>query len=207
MSRTSSGLELQVRSGEAARAQADALAQLRIQVFREFPYLYEGSLEYEREYLESYFQCENSVIAVARTADGRVVGATTGLPLAASGAEAAEVQRPFLEQGWSLSEVFYLGESVLLPELRGQGLYREFFAVRESHARRLGQVVATFAAVERPPHHPRRPRGYAPLDAVWAHFGYVKSERLVTHFRWRDVGDSEETEKPMRFWLKRLRPG
>ncbi len=29
----------------------DVLGKLRIRVFREFPYLYDGSLEYERDYL------------------------------------------------------------------------------------------------------------------------------------------------------------
>ena len=40
----------------------EELAALRIEVFRDFPYLYEGSLEYEKEYLNTYSQSADSMI-------------------------------------------------------------------------------------------------------------------------------------------------
>ena len=45
-------------TGPAARPYAGALAQLRLSVFRAYPYLYEGDLAYETEYLETkpYFK-------------------------------------------------------------------------------------------------------------------------------------------------------
>ena len=56
------------------------LAQLRIRVFRDFPYLYEGDLDYERRYLETYTRSPGSVIVLVF--DGNdIVGASTGLPL------------------------------------------------------------------------------------------------------------------------------
>lgn len=44
----------EVRGGEAERF-VDGLASLRIRVFRDFPYLYEGDRQYERRYLRTYF--------------------------------------------------------------------------------------------------------------------------------------------------------
>ena len=41
-------------SGPALEPWLDALGALRIRVFREYPYLYDGTLEYEREYLRTY---------------------------------------------------------------------------------------------------------------------------------------------------------
>ena len=41
------------------------LAALRIRVFREFPYLYEGTTDYEREYLHTDIQAPNAIIVVA----------------------------------------------------------------------------------------------------------------------------------------------
>ena len=40
--------------GAALEAALDDVARLRIAVFRDWPYLYDGSLEYEREYLTTY---------------------------------------------------------------------------------------------------------------------------------------------------------
>ncbi len=38
-----------------------SLAQLRIEVFREFPYLYDGDLDYEETYLDTYLQSDKSI--------------------------------------------------------------------------------------------------------------------------------------------------
>src|SRR5690606_17923419 len=109
----------------------NALAELRIAVFRDFPYLYDGSLEYEERYLRTYANSPDSVIVLVR--DGqRVVGASSGIPLAD---ETEELKRPFLEQGLDVDRIFYCGESVLLAEYRGRGLGVRFFQEREAHAR------------------------------------------------------------------------
>ena len=50
-------LRLQNFHGPELEPHLDALGTLRIAVFREYPYLYDGSLEYEREYLRSHDQC------------------------------------------------------------------------------------------------------------------------------------------------------
>jgi GNAT superfamily N-acetyltransferase len=97
-----------------------------------------------------------------------------------------------------------MGESVLLKEYRGQGLYRTFFDAREKEARHQGCTMATFCAVERPENHPLRPEHYIPLDEVWKHFGYIKNSHLKTQYSWQDVDLQEESLKPMVFWVKGL---
>ncbi len=176
------------------------LADLRIRVFREFPYLYQGSVDYERRYLDTYLRSPDSVAVLAFDGD-RVVGASTGLPLAH---ESEEFLAPFLAAGEDPQRIFYCGESVLLEEYRGRGLYRIFFAERERQARRLGLDTSVFCAVERPGDHPLRPVDYQPLDGVWRRFGYRQAADLRTLYRWRDLGESGETDKPMVFWVKTL---
>lgn len=44
---------IEVRGGEAERF-VDGLASLRIRVFRDFPYLYDGDMDYERRYLRPF---------------------------------------------------------------------------------------------------------------------------------------------------------
>lgn len=188
-------------SGAGIAVVLEQLAQLRVAVFREFPYLYDGSPEYEARYLQTYLDSPLSLAVVVRHG-AKVVGAATALPLPH---ETEEVRRPFRAHGYDLDTVFYLGESVLLPPYRGRGLGVRFFLEREAHARALGAFRwATFCAVERPADHPRRPKSYAPLHDFWRKRGYERRPELATTFSWRDVGEEEETPKPMTFWLKEL---
>jgi len=119
-------------AGEAVAPYVDDLARLRIAVFREYPYLYEGDAAYEQRYLTAYARSPRSVFVLALDG-GKVVGASTGLPLSDDG---EAFHQPFLERGIPLEEVFYFGESVLLREYRGQGIGHRFFDEREAHAAR-----------------------------------------------------------------------
>jgi GNAT superfamily N-acetyltransferase len=188
--------------GAAIADHLPALAALRIAVFREWPYLYEGSLEYEQRYLASYAASPAGVVVIAHDRDrDRVVGASTALPLAH---HSDDVVPPLAAAGFAPDRVCYFGESVLDPAYRGRGFGHAFFVEREAHARAAGFTVAAFCAVERPADHPRRPPAYRPLDDLWRRHGFVKRPDLVTTFSWRDVGEDGETAKPMVFWIKEL---
>lgn len=200
MSRPSSALRVVRFSGDEMRARLDDLARLRIEVFRAFPYLYEGSLDYERKYLTRYANARTGTIAVALDGD-QVVGACTALALEE---EADFVQAPFLEAGMDIGEIFYFGESVLLPQYRGQGIGVRFFEEREAAAREFGYPVCCFCAVARPEDHPLKPEDYVPLDNFWRNRGYEKRPELVSQFSWTDIGEQDESAKPMIYWMKRL---
>ena len=197
----SDSLHLQRLSGAAINAWLPELARLRIQVFREFPYLYDGSAAYEENYLKTYVDAPDSVMVLAQDGE-RVVGASSGLPLEAEPPNAIE---PFLAHGYDPRRIFYYGESVLLPEYRRRGLGKRFFEEREAHVRGLGRFeIACFCAVRRPVDHPRRPAGYAPLDVLWNRQGVVRHPELHTTFSWRDLDEDKASPKPMVFWLKSL---
>lgn len=189
---------LEVVSGRAILPWLDDLAALRIRVFREFPYLYDGSLSYERGYLAEYAESEHALIVLA-LAGNKVVGCSTGLPLTEA---APEFRQPFVDAGRDPAEVFYFGESVLDADFRGQGLGHRFFDEREAHAARLGLKTTTFCAVRRPSDHPLRPDRYRPLDDFWRRRGYVRQPELVAKLAWKDLDQASETVKQLVFWLK-----
>jgi GNAT superfamily N-acetyltransferase len=180
---------------------SDDLAQLRIAVFRDYPYLYEGSFDYEKEYLKTYWQAGRALLFAVY--DGpQMVGATTCIPLAD---ETEEVQMPFRQAGLAIDRIFYFGESILLHEYRGKGLGHRFFDEREAHARSFGNYdLCCFCSVEREPDHPAKPADYRPNDAFWAKRGYVKEPALQAIMEWPDLGERESTPKKMTFWTKRL---
>lgn len=195
-----SRLLIETLTGSAICGHVDALAALRIGVFREWPYLYEGSQAYERRYLERYGDCADSVVVLARDG-GAVVGASTGLPLLAAD---ADFQAAFTGTDYVPEEVYYFGESVLLPDYRGQGAGRRFFEERQAQARACGAAWAAFCAVERGADDARRPPAYRPLDAFWKRLGYVKQPGMQAHFDWKEVGQAEESRHALTFWLKPL---
>lgn len=190
-------------TGAALHQYIDELARLRMQVFRAFPYLYDGNANYEAGYLKTYVNAPDSVVVLAFDNKNRVVGASTGVPLQH---ETEAVKQPFLDAGMAINHIFYYGESVLLPQFRGQGAGVTFFKHREAHASNIkGITSACFCAVVRPDDHPARPVHFQPLDQFWQHRGYQKCAHLTTTFHWKDIGEQGESAKPMTFWMKKLR--
>lgn len=193
-------LDIRPLAGPEIAAALDDLAALRIAVFRDFPYLYDGSLAYERDYLRTYETAPDAILVGAF--DGaRLVGAATGTPMEAHSAEFAD---PMAAAGLDPREVFYCAESILLPEYRGRGAGHAFFDAREAHARALGRKRAAFCAVIRPADHPLRPASHRPLDPFWRGRGYAPLPGIIATFRWKDVGEAEASAKQLQFWERRL---
>ncbi len=194
-------IEFRLLSGGALRPFIDDLARLRITVFRDYPYLYDGGPEYEAGYLDSHVRSAWS-LCVLVIDEGRVVGASTGQPLVD---EAEALQQPLLAQGWNPERIFYFGESVVLPEYRSTAFDLRFFEERERFARGLGRFDwAAFCALRRPPEHAARPAGYRSPDAFWLQRGFTPQPSLRIEYHWRDIGGQRETAKSMMFWLKEL---
>lgn len=187
--------------GPAVTPHLDDLARLRIAVFRDWPYLYEGDPDYERRYLAAYANSPRSVFVLALDGD-TVVGASSGIPLADDG---EAFQAPFRARGMAVEEVFYFGESVLLRDYRGQGIGHRFFDEREAHARRLGGFAWTaFCAVERAADDPRCPPGHRSNDAFWTRRGYRREDELFCTLSWTELGAAAECAHRLRFWLRPL---
>ena len=176
-----------------------ALARLRIEVFRAWPYLYEGSTAYEETYLRKLARAKDAFIVAAETDDGTIVGCATGSGM---DDQHGEFALPLKTAGYDLPSTFYFGESVLLPAWRGHGLGHAFFDAREAHAIAHGYKRACFCAVERPAGHPKCPDAYSPLDRFWTARGYVKLPGILAHFTWPEDAGGPELSHPMAYWMR-----
>lgn len=179
----------------------EGLAGLRIEIFRDFPYLYEGTLEYEVKYLHKYVRSDRSrVFAVY---DGvTMVGASTCIPLIE---EADEVKQPFENFHIPKEQIFYFGESILKKDYRGRGIGHYFFDQREQHAKALGGFTMTcFCSVQRPADHSMIPANYRTNDAFWEKRGYTQRKDLVCYMEWPDLQEAQSTQKPLVFWTREL---
>ncbi len=194
-------IRIQSFTESAALPYLSSLAVLRISVFKEFPYLYEGTLEYEMQYLQTFFNAPKSIIVIAFDGD-KVVGASTGLPLAY---ETTNLQVPWQKLGFDIEHIFYFSESVLLQPYRGQGIGKHFFAAREAWAVALKKFqYITFCAVVRPFDHVKKPVNYQHLDSFWQQRGFKKKEHCIAQMSWQDLDKTFTTAKPMQFWWKEI---
>ena len=196
----SDALRVERLYGAAVTPHLPAVAALRIAVFRDWPYLYDGSTDYEAQYLATYARSPRSLFVLAF--DGaQVIGASTAVPLAD---ETDAFRQPFLARGTDPARVFYFGESVLLPAYRGRGLGHTFFDAREARARELGFATAAFCAVERRADDPRRPADHRDNDAFWIKRGYVRQDDLFCRLDWQETGAAQAQTHELRFWLREL---
>ncbi|MFN3846296.1 MAG: GNAT family N-acetyltransferase [Paracoccaceae bacterium] len=194
------GLSVRALQGADLERYLDAVAGLRIAVFRDWPYLYDGTLEYERDYLQTYRDSPQALLVGAFDGD-ILIGASTSTPMED---HAEEFAAPFAHQPIALDHILYGAESVVLPVYRGLGLGHRFFDLREAHARGLGRSHVAFCSVQRPDDHPLRPDTYRTNDAFWRGHGYSPLPGVVAEFSWRDVGDTVDTNKPLQFWIRAL---
>ena len=74
-------ITMETLSGSALSAVIPALSRLRLNVFREWPDLYDGDAAYEADYLTTFANHSDGVIVTARDGD-TLVGAATAAPLA-----------------------------------------------------------------------------------------------------------------------------
>lgn len=193
-------IDIRVLRDDALEAALDDVAALRIEVFRAWPYLYDGDAAYERAYLRTYRDSPGAILVGAF--DGaRLVGAATGTPMED---HADDFGAAFAGQDVPLAQIFYCAESVLLPGYRGRGLGHAFFDAREAQARELGRSHVAFCSVVRPADHPLRPGDYRPLDGFWRKRGYQKLSGAVARFRWKDIDQPDETGHDLQFWMRAL---
>lgn len=190
----------QLLTGAAIADAVNELATLRLDIFPEYPYLYQGRREDELTYLATYAEAPDACVILAR--DGlTVVGAATGMPLIHEDAQMIDALNgtPF-----PLDEVYYVGELLFYPAYRNGGLGRRLLNRLESHIRSLGRYrTLTCATVERPDDHPLRPHDYLPITRFLARTGFLRLSGVTTSFAWRET-DGVKRDHPMQFWSKEL---
>lgn len=187
-------------AGNEIAARLADLGRLRIAVFADYPYLYDGDAAYEADYVREFAAAPDAVLVAAFDGE-RIVGAATASPMHA---QKPEFRAPLEARGIDTGEVFYFGESVLLGDYRGRGIGHAFFDHREDAARKAGAGAAMFAAVIRPADHPARPADYRPLDEFWRKRAYAPVEGLISELAWKEHGEAQESAKQMQYWMRCL---
>ncbi len=191
-------IAMQLLTGPLVTACLDDLASLRLEIFREFPYLYDGVRDGELRYLGLYAETPDALVVTVTDA-GKTIGAATGIPLRY---ETQEMISSFTLTGYPGEPIYYVGELLFYPEYRNRGLGQRLLSLVEERVRSLGKYpTLTCATVERPQDHPLRPPDYTPIERFLARTGFALLPGVTTRLTWREI-DGSTPAHVMNFWSK-----
>lgn len=184
---------------------SDIVARLRLDFFKEFPYLYRGDIESEKKYLEAYLADERSMIVVAKI-DNELAGVFTGLPLVSNAEIVSDVKDLVVKNGDNPADYYYYGDILILPKYRQLGLTRKMFAAQDKMAQLWKYKYVCALTVVRSASHPLAPASYKSYDKIWNHLGLLKTGMRITH-HWPTIqpdGSVIDTNNEMEFLSKSL---
>lgn len=193
---------IKVFTGQEAKNYVDEIAAMRINTLKEYPYLYKGAVEIEKEYLQVYFKSPNAIVLLAFDTNNNVIGFSNSIPLID---EAEEIKAPFIEKQLNCDDYLYIGEGLIYPEYQGKGLVRQAAQFHEEIARNKGFKYLVFMAVDRSKNHPCKPDNYKSTDDLFKHFGCTKFDNINVTLTWDQVDTNEQTTNTLSLWYKELR--
>jgi hypothetical protein len=201
----SDSYQFQAFYGRAIAPHIGDVAKVRIEQFRHYPYLYDGSLAYEETYLAGYVNEPRAQLIVVRHM-GSIAAVATAVPLSSSSDIVADAPVLFASAGHNPTTFYYYAEIIVLPEHRGNGLAPRIYAMRAAAARDFGYRHLCLAVVDRPSDHPLRPSGYVGPERVWIKDGFQKTDIRFT-YDWPTIqadGKTIDQANAMVFWIRSL---
>lgn len=196
-------IPIKVAKGSHINTHFDQLAQLRIDIFHEYPYLYEGDLDYEKKYLQIYSSCDKAIMLYFEN-NNAIQGACTCIPMHE---ETQEFIDPIIKHtDINIDQAFYIGEILVRKEFRGiklgKKLMEHAIVYIKTHFPQYHNII--LCTVEREDRQDKKPVNYLKPDYFWRKYGFEKIPSLSMELEWRDIGDKEETSKKMSYWIKKL---
>ncbi|MGE0009567.1 MAG: GNAT family N-acetyltransferase [Candidatus Babeliales bacterium] len=192
-------------TGKECNALTLFVAQCRVDLFKGYPYLYEGTVEEGVHSMSAFMEYPHAALAVAYY-NNEPVAYITGNSLV------AEMERYFKDylqvfKNYSIDpqDHYYLPDVIVTPAHRGRGLIKHMLEVIEAYACKLGYAYATLAT-ESHATHPLKPAEYRELDPLWSKHGFTKTN-LMLSFSWETEqpdGSSKMQDHELSYWLKKL---
>lgn len=183
----------------------ETVSKVRIDVFKDYPYLYEGDLEYEKKYVQGYTADSKAMIAIARI-DGKIAGVSTGIPLISDSEIVADAKKVFAKDQVDIGDYYYYGEIIVLPEFRGKSIASRLYAEQDAVVKTWGFKHVCILTVVREQDHPLKPENYKSPDSMWKHLGFFRNN-LTVEYHWPTIQIDKtvrDVNNTLEFWTKSL---
>lgn len=181
-------LRIESLSGAESKKYFEDFARLRIEIFREYPYLYEGTVENERNYIENYLSNPQSRIFVLFDGD-KICGMLTTVPMSG---EYQDIIASFEKTGLKSSESFYLGDMILQKEYRNRKLFPIFFNAALEHAKCKGFKTLSLMCIVCKDADWGRPAEFRDVVRLCEKIGFTKIDGGVIELKWASLAKGGE---------------
>lgn len=179
----------------------EQISQLYINIYEEFPYLFQGDVEQQKVAIKEHYISKKTGIVCLLLIENQVVGAGLGCALIES---SDKFKEPFIKQKYAIDNLFFWGELILEPVYRGKKLGKKLYQKMGEAIKQSGYSSVCFCTVERSDDHPSKPDTYKSLEPLWEKLGFKKDEKLTFTGRWQEIGKEEATDQPMVFWVGKI---
>jgi GNAT superfamily N-acetyltransferase len=187
----------EVLKGAQIKSIEESFADLRITIFREYPYLYEGDSSTEKQYFAMFGDSALCIIAIDGSA---IVGIIIGIPLQDAFKRLLE---PLTEA--PIQKMFYLADLLVLKSYRGQRIGHTLYELFEKEVQKTGQFTTIIIREIFKSHDdPKKPSDYHSLDLFWNKRGFKKMEGFSQQDKWKAIGDEDISLHTMIYQVKTL---
>lgn len=194
---------IDISSGADLKEHVNIISRLRVDTFKEYPYLYVADIQEEKKYMEAYTNNHDSIISLAKI-NNNIVGILTGIPLSIDSEITNDVKKKLSEIKCNVNDYYYYGEVIISPEFRGKGISRQLCIVMDDLARSKGYKFACILTIIRPDDHPLKPAGYKPQDSLWKRLGFERTN-IIIDYHWPTIqpdGSILDVKNSLQLWEK-----
>ena len=189
--------------GESITPYIKDITELCITIYREYPYLYEGTEEEYLPFIEHY-TCSNYGIACLLFDNTKPIGVAIGMPMDEM---REKYKKPFINARpqENCEELFYLGEFLLLNDYRDQGFGKQMYLELERLVKENPKLKKIcFCKFDETDQGPLMPENYKALDHFWEKLEFDKCDDLTVTVYWRNIYSEEDSPHKLMHWLKTL---
>lgn len=190
--------------GPDLKNEIEHLAHQRLILFKEYPYLYHGTLEQEIEYCSWFCDLSTTALAIAYC-DDKPVGLVSGTSFVDFSTHFIGSYDLFKSASLAPETFFYVAEVLIHPMHRDKQVATQLFALIETYAHEAGYTNMCLVE-ESHAQHPLKPLDYKSLDPFFTKLGYSKTNLQIT-YSWSTIqidGSLQDEEHSMNYWIKNL---
>ena len=195
-------IHLETFTGQAIVPYVKDITTLSLIIYKEYPYLYDGTEEDYLPAIEHYSHSEKGIACVLFD-DTKPIGVAIGMPISEM---REKYQQPFLHARpeENPDEIFYLGELLLLKEYRGQGFGKQMYLELERLVIEENFKKICFCkSNEDDPDPSIMPENYRPLDEFWKKLEFERCDVSVSVY-WKNIFETDESPHELVYWIKSI---
>lgn len=178
--------------------------EIILKTFKEYPYLHCPTLEEKKEYISWFAHHQEGILVVAHEQD-IILGFITGIPMKPVIAYLPEMHDLLKMHKQDLTEYYYCGDVIVLPEYQKKGICSKMFSSFEQKVKTLGYKGICLITSIREENHPLRPKEYQDPEKIWHHYGFEETSIILKNFQPTVIdhlGTVENRENAFVFWVK-----